>query len=450
MSTDLNQKYDQLIADNLDNVQAHSSNLLNSYRKDAQQAFHKNGLPSIKNEDYKYTNVLPLYKQDWNLPQLEKELPMNINEIFRCDVPNLDTDLVLTVNGRFHEFQGNADKLPEGTIIGGLAEMSEKYPEIVKPYLFQQAEQDTDSLVALNGALAVDGLFIYIPRNAVFEKPIQIVNLLLGERPLLTHKRNLVVADENAKSQIVICDHTLSAERFFDNSVTEVVVKQNARLEYYNIQNQHNGSSQISSLFANVHRDATFHTSTISLHGGLIRNNLRISLLEEGAHADASGLSLTDREQHVDNHTYIDHKAANCTSNQFFKSVLDDKSSTAFTGRIMVRPDAQQTSAYQSNKSLLLTDDASSNSRPQLEIYADDVKCSHGATTGQIDEEALFYMRQRGINQREARLLLMFAFAYEVIDKINVEPLALRIEDLVNKRLRGELSRCNNCEIKCQ
>ncbi len=450
MSTDLNQKYKQIISDNLGIIQEHSSKLLNSRREKAQNVFVEKGIPNIKNEAYKYTNLLPLFNKEWNLPKLEESLPMNINEIFRCDVPDLDTDLVLTVNGRFYEFQGNKAELPKGTIIGGLAEMSQEYPKLVKEHLFQQAEQDTDSLIALNGALAADGIFMYIPRNAVFNKPIQIVNLLIGDDALLTHKRNLIVADENAQAQIVICDHTLSSQNFLDNSVTEVVAKQNAQVEYYNIQNQHNGSSQISSLFANVHRDANFHTSTISLHGGLIRNNIRISLLEEGAHADASGLSLTDREQHVDNHTYIDHKAPNCTSNQFFKSVLDEHSSTAFTGRIMVRPDAQQTSAYQSNKSLLLTSDASSNSRPQLEIYADDVKCSHGATTGQIDEEALFYMRQRGINQREARLLLMYAFAYEVIGKIKVKPLAERIEDLVNKRLRGELSRCNNCEIKCQ
>ncbi|MFO7864677.1 MAG: Fe-S cluster assembly protein SufD [Salinivirgaceae bacterium] len=448
--SDLNTKYRELIADNLENVQKHSSHLLNSIRNEAQQNFGKAGLPTLKNEAYKYTNLLPLFNMDWKLPELEGNLPIDISSIFSCDVPNLDTDLVLTINGRFYEFQGNAENLPEGTIIGGLAKMSEKHPELVKEHLFKQMGDKTDGIISLNGALAVDGLFIYIPKNAVFEKPIQIVNILMGDKPLLTHKRNLIIADENAQSQIVICDHTLSAQRFFDNSVTEVVVKQNAHLEYYNIQNQHNDSSQLCSLYSNVHRNGTFHISTISLHGGLIRNNLHISLLEEGAHADASGLSLTDRHQHVDNHTYIDHKAPQCTSNQFFKSVLDDQNTTVFTGRIMVQPDAQQTNAYQSNKSLLLTDDASSNSRPQLEIYADDVKCSHGSTTGQIDEEALFYMQQRGINQREAKLLLMYAFAFEVIEKIKVKPLADRIQDLVNKRLRGELSRCNNCEIQCQ
>lgn len=448
--SELNQKYNQLIADNLDDIRTHSSELLNSNRQHAQTNFNSQGLPSIKDEAYKYTNLLPLYQMEWQLPNPEINQLLNVNEIFSCDVPNLDTDLILTVNGRYHEFQGNHSNLPEGTIIGGLAKMSEKYPELVKTHLFKQADQDTDSLVSLNGALSVDGIFIFIPKNAVFDKPIQIVNLLTGDKPLLTHKRNLVIAEDNAQCQIVICDHTLSSERFFDNSVTEIVVKQNAQVEYYNIQNQHNDSSQISSVYANVHRDGVFHSSTISLHGGLVRNNLRISLLEEGAHADASGLSLTDRSQHVDNQTYIDHKAPNCTSNQFFKSVLDDQSTTVFTGRIMVQPDAQHTNAYQSSKSLLLTSDASANSRPQLEIYADDVKCSHGATTGQIDEEAMFYMQQRGIGKREARLLLMYAFAFEVIEKIRVEPLAVRIQDLVNKRLRGELSRCNNCEIKCQ
>ncbi|PLX15254.1 MAG: Fe-S cluster assembly protein SufD [Salinivirgaceae bacterium] len=448
--TDLNSKYNQLIAENLEKVESHSSDIMNNGRHEAKDIFSKKGIPSIKNEDYKYTNLLPLYNQEWSLPDFNAPMPFtNIDDIFRCDVPNLDTNIVLTVNGQYYEFQGDKETLPEGMIIGGLAEMSKKHPELVEKHLFKQASQETDSLIALNKALAVDGLFMYVPKGAAFEKPIQIVNLLLGDKPLLTHKRHLIVAEERSHAQIVICDHTLSAERFFDNSVTEIVVNEGALLEYYNIQNQHNGSSQITSVFANVHKDATFHTSTISLHGGLIRNNLRIALIGEGAHADASGLSLTDREQHVDNQTFIEHRVPNCTSNQFFKSVLDEKSTTAFTGRILVQPDAQHTNAYQSNKSLLLTDEASSNSRPQLEIYADDVKCSHGATTGQMDDEALFYMQQRGINSREAKLLLMYAFAFEVIEKVKVEPLAIRIEDLVNKRLRGELSRCNNCEIQC-
>jgi Fe-S cluster assembly protein SufD len=449
--TELNSKYNQLIADNLQTVESLSSEVMNSGRKESRAIFEEKGIPSIKHEDYIYTNLLPLYNQEWTLPDFKAPLPFtNIDDIFRCDVPNLDTNVVLTVNGQYYEFQGDKSTLPEGMIIGGLAEMSRQQPELVKKHLYKQAAENTDSLIALNRTLAVDGLFMYVPKGAVFEKPIQIVNLLLGDRPLLTHKRHLIVAEERSHAQIVICDHTLSAERFFDNSVTEVVVEEGAVLEYYNIQNQHNGSSQITSVFANVHKDATFHTSTISLHGGIIRNNLRIALVGEGAHADASGLSLTDRDQHVDNQTFIEHGVPNCTSNQFFKSVLDERSTTAFTGRILVQPDAQHTNAYQSNKSLLLTNEASSNSRPQLEIYADDVKCSHGATTGQMDDDALFYMQQRGINTREAKLLLMYAFAFEVIEKVKVEPLALRIEDLVNKRLRGELSRCNNCEIQCQ
>lgn len=448
--SELNQKYNQLIADNLGEIKKHSCDVLNRSRAEAIENFKQKGLPTIKNEAYKFSNLLPLYQLDWYLPNPEISAAFDIGEIFSCDVPELDTDLVITLNGRFLEFQGNKQKLPEGTIIGSLAQMSKLHPELIEKHLFEQLKDESDSLVSLNTAFSVDGIFIYIPKNATFDKPIQIVNLLTGDKPLLSHKRNLIVADENSKGQIVICDHTLSAEKFFDNSVTEIVVKQNAKLEYYNIQNQHNDSAQISSVYTNVHRDGVFHGSTISLHGGLIRNNLHINLMGEGAHADASGLSLTDRNQHVDNHTHINHAAPNCTSNQFFKSVLDDQSTTVFTGRILVKPDAQHTNAYQSSKSLLLTNDASANSRPQLEIYADDVKCSHGATTGQINEDAMFYMQQRGIDKHEARLLLMYAFAFEVIQRIKVEPLAVRIQDLVNKRLRGELSRCNNCEIKCR
>jgi Fe-S cluster assembly protein SufD len=261
--------------------------------------------------------------------------------------------------------------------------------------------------------------------------------------------RNLIVVDEGAQANVLVCDHTLSPKRFLSNVVTEIFVGSNAQLEFVKMQNEHNDSAQLTHTYAHQQADSRLVTNVLSLHGGFIRNNLAVTLAGEGADAQLYGLYLTDRTQHTDNYTFIDHAVPNCTSNELYKGILDDQATGAFNGKIMVRRDAQKTQAYQSNNNLLLTADARMNTKPQLEIYADDVKCSHGATVGQLDNEALFYMRARGIGEREAKLLLMFGFAHDVVKRISIDTLRERIDDMVNKRLRGELSRCHNCPMHC-
>jgi Fe-S cluster assembly protein SufD len=216
------------------------------------------------------------------------------------------------------------------------------------------------------------------------------------------------------------------------------------------VQNEHNQSVQLTNTFVHQERDSRSDSNFITLHGGVVRNNLWVSLNDENCENNALGLFLADQDQHVDNFTYVNHKKPNCLSNQLYKGILDDKATGAFNGRIHVWQDAQKTLAYQKNNNILLTDDATMNSKPQLEIYADDVKCSHGATVGQLDEEGLFYLRSRGISQKESRLLMMYAFADEVLSHIKLPALRDRITELVDKRLRGELSRCNNCKMKCR
>ena len=216
------------------------------------------------------------------------------------------------------------------------------------------------------------------------------------------------------------------------------------------MQNQHNNTVQVSNSFVYQERDSRVSTNVITLHGGSIRNNLVVSLDGEGCENNSFGLFLADQEQHVDNFTFVNHMKPNCVSNQLYKGILDDKATGAFNGKIHVWKDAQKTIAYQKNNNILLTDDAKMNSKPQLEIYADDVKCSHGATVGQLDQDALFYLRSRGIDEKESRLLLMYAFAHEVVSKITVPALQERTDDLIDKRLRGELSRCYDCKMKCE
>jgi Fe-S cluster assembly protein SufD len=265
----------------------------------------------------------------------------------------------------------------------------------------------------------------------------------------MVHHRNLFVLGKNASAQIIICDHTLSPHLFLTNSVTESFTGENSDLDILRLQNEHNNSCQVTNTWISQESHSRCQHGTITLHGGMIRNNLHVKMKGEGAETNALGLFLIDKRQHVDSFTVIEHLSPHCTSNQHYKGVLDDTSTGAFNGKIHVYPGAQKTEAYQANNNILLTDTARMSTKPQLEIYADDVKCSHGATVGQLNEDALFYLQSRGIPKDESRLMLMEAFAHDVISRIKQPTLQERISGLVGKRLRGELSRCNSCAMNC-
>jgi len=447
--TNIKNTFIDLFKQHKDELEEGLPDFINDKRPEALEAFKKLGIPTQKQEKYKYTDLSSAFEKKYRQYFQPKTIDFNVNDIFSCDVPSLESKNILLLNGWFYNREQPLFKTKEGVIYGSLHEAANKYPEIVREHYGQIAGTKEDSLTALNTAFAQDGFFLYIPRGVVLEEPFQLINLLMDEEPGMAQYRNLIVAEENSDSRIIICDHTLSQQKFLTNSVSEVQVDKNASLDIVRVQNEHNGATQLSGLYAKQEKDSNFSINTISLHGGLIRNDYNLLLNGEGCNSNAMGLYLTDRGQHIDSYVHIDHKEPHCTSNQIFKGVLDDFATGAFNGRILVRQDAQKTEAYQSNNNILLTDDATMNTKPQLEIYADDVKCSHGATVGQLDEEGLFYLRSRGINYKESQLLLMYAFAHEVIKKIKVKPLQDRIHGLVEKRLRGELSRCNYCEMKC-
>lgn len=410
--------------------------------------FKKIGIPGKKSELYKYTFLEPLFLKKYKVLQEPDNYQFEIGQIFTCDVPQINTDVVLLVNGFYYKKNHIHGSLPNNIWIGSLKQAVIERPDIVMKYLGKISDSE-DGLTALNAALFRDGIFIHVPKNTVLEKPLQVINVLLSEENSMVYQRNLIVLEENSSANIVICDHALTPHEYFTNSLTEVYVSENAHFDQTIMQNEHDFSARISSQFIMQERNSYVANNTITLHGGLIRNNTKITLNGEGAENSISGLFLTDKAQHVDNYVFINHAKPNCLSNQLFKGVLDDVSTGSFNGRILVSRDAQKTLAYQKNSNLLLKNTAKMNTRPQLEIYADDVKCSHGATVGQLDQEALFYMQARGIGKEEARLLLMFAFAHEIIELIKVPALKERIDELVNKRLRGELSRCQNCSIHC-
>lgn len=439
---DFNYLFNQTILDG-----TNESIFLKTSRKEAFEKFTDLGIPSKKDERYKYTSLEPSFHNKLKWMVSPEIVHFDIRHLFHCDIPTLDTFMIILLNGFYYGQKSQLSELPGGIIYGSINEAARRMPEVFSKNYNKAASKPNDGLIELNSAFFRDGFFIYVPENTVFEKPIQVVNLVLSEQDLLVQNRNLVILEENAALNLVVCDHTMSVKNSLTNSVTELFVGDRAQLDYTKVQNEHDDATQIAHLFIEQEKDSITSSNIISLYGGMIRNNHYVTLNGEGGENYSSGLFLTDKKQHIDNFVFVDHAKPHCHSDQLYKGVLDELASGAFNGRILVRQDAQLTRAYQRNNNIILTDTARMNTKPQLEIYADDVKCSHGATVGQIDEDGLFYLRSRGIPEREALLMMMFGFAHEVIGKLKIEALRTRIDELVYKRLKGELARCANCGI---
>jgi Fe-S cluster assembly protein SufD len=418
-----------------------SSPILNRMREVSIKRFAQTGIPDFRSEDYKYTNLKPAFEKNYRHELVRETGLINLNEVFKSNIPQLDSTLVFLVNGWFYSGNNPGAELPKGVVLGGLEQIANDRPELLENYMNRQAGLSNDPFVALNTAFANDGFFLFVPKGVLIEKPVQVINLLSSDENLMATQRNLIIAEAGSQVKIVVCDVTLSVSSILYNTVSEIFAGEDALVDVYTIQNLNNLSTSINSAFCRQQRNSNLVTGIVSLHGGLIRNNLKVTFNGEHAEANVNGISFTDKKQHVDNNTLIEHSSPNCLSNQIYKNILDDESTGAFAGRIHVARDAQQTNAFQRNNNVLLSDKARMQTKPQLIIDADDVKCSHGATVGQINEEALFFLRARGIGEKDARMMLMNAFAHEVILKINLEPLRDRIDELIEKRLNGEISR---------
>ena len=423
---------------------------VNQTRQPALQAFQRMGIPGFRTENYKYTDLTRLFdNENFRRSFKPDDFEVNLNEVFSCDVPEFDTHLILVVNGWYDEAGNRNTSFPEGVIVKSLRKAMVENTELIEKYYGKLAQSKEDPLTAMNTLFAQDVVFIYIPDNTHLAKPLQLINILRSEDDLYVTQRNLVIAGKNSQARIMFCDHTLMPQQYINNNLTEIEIGEDAVIDLYSIQNQHNKTASLSGLYIRQAGGSQLVTNAITLHGGIIRNNLRVLLDGEHASAKICGLALSDKNQHVDNYTNIEHIRPNCQSDQLYKNILDDSSTGGFTGRIHVLPHAVKTAAYQRNNNVLLTNAAKMNTKPQLVIDNDDVKCSHGATVGRINDEALFYLQARGINEKEARLMLMFAFAHEVLAEIKIEKLRDVIDKLVNKRLRGEVSKCHSCAMDC-
>jgi Fe-S cluster assembly protein SufD len=426
-----------------------SPDIFNRHRERAFEDFIRLGIPDRKNEAYRYTNLESYLRHEYQGYYMPATEDFREAEKFHCEVEDLDVWNMVLLNGFFPHGDKGLVMLPGGIWVGSMRAAVKQFPALIEKHYNHYTENKSDGLVPLNTALASDGLFIFAPKNTVYTKPIQIVNLLHSDKDIFVQDRNLVVVEDGAQLSLLVCDHALTPQHFFSNTVTEIYVGHNSRFDIIRVQNQHNNAAKITHTFIHQESDSHASSNNITLHGGLVRNATWHTLAGENAETHSYGLFLADKHQHVANFVMVDHAAAHCNSTQLFKGVLDNNATGAFNGRIMVRPDAQSTNAYQSNNNILLSEEAKMDTKPQLEIFADDVKCSHGATVGQLDENALFYLRSRGIDAHEAKLMLMFGFAHEVIKNISIEALRDRIDNLVLQRLRGELSRCASCAIQC-
>ena len=419
----------------------HSSDVMNAERDAAFECFASAGFPSRKVERYKYTDMQALFAPNYGLNLNRLQIPVDPYNAFRCDVPNLSTSLYFVVNDMFFHDEKPKGHLPEGVIIGSLKDFA------TTEYYNRLAGQANDAVTDLNTMLAQDGLYVYVPKNIKVDRAIQVINILRSDVDLMVNRRVLIVLEEGAEIKMLFCDHAADDRNFLATQVIEAYVGENASLDLYCMEETHHKNVRVSNVYIDQQANSRVNHNVITLHNGITRNKLDLTFSGEGAECQCYGCVIADKQQHVDNNTLITHKVPHCTSNELYKYVLDDKAVGAFAGRVLVEHGAQKTTSQMTNQNLTATKEARMYTQPMLEIYADDVKCAHGSTVGQLNDAALFYMRQRGITLPEAKLLLQNAFINEVIDHMQLEPLRDRLHYLVEKRFRGELNKCSGCKL---
>ena len=445
------QQYIELYEQARQIIMDHASEAMNAVRDQAFEDFRRQGFPSRKVERYKYTDIEKLFAPDYGVNLSRLQIPVDPYQAFRCDVPNLSTSLFFVVNDMFYHDSKPKGHLPEGVVIDSMR----NHPDMVAKYYSKLASTSEDAVTALNTMLAQDGMLVYVPRNVKVERAIQVINILKATPQnaqrqvpdLMVNRRVLIVLEEGAEIKMLFCDHAADDRNFLATQVIEAYVGDNASLDLYCLEETHYKNVRLSNVYIDQQRDSRVNHHVITLHNGVTRNKLDLTFSGEGAACNCYGCVIADKEQHVDNNTLITHKVPHCTSSELYKYVLDDKSTGAFAGRVLVEPGAQKTSSQMTNQNLTATREARMYTQPMLEIYADDVKCAHGSTVGQLNDAALFYMRQRGISLSEAKMLLQNAFINEVIDKMQLEPLRDRLHHLVEKRFRGELNKCEGCKL---
>ena len=413
--------------------QTNIDSYVHDIRSEAIKQFESIGFPSKKLENWKYTSLKNLLNTDYSvLPEINNVL--EFKNIKKYLIDDIDSYKIIFVDGKYCSHLSETTHEGMDICILSAALTQSKYELIIENYFNKIALKD--GITSLNTAFSNEGAFIHIPKNKFVEKPIQIIHFSTGnEASLMFQPRNMIVVDENSQVQIIERHQSLSENKVFTNSVTEIYADKKSIIDYYKIQNDNLQASLIDNTYINQQRNSTFSMHTFSFGNELVRNNLNISQNDEFIETTIKGVTIIGNKQHVDHNTLIQHNKPNCNSHQDYKGIYDNKSTGVFNGKIIVNKQAQKTNAFQSNNNVLLSDKATINAKPQLEIYADDVKCSHGCTVGQLDKNALFYLKSRGIPEKEATALLMYGFANNILESVKIPEIKTRINHIIATKL---------------
>lgn len=457
-------------------IDANSAPALNAHRDEAARVLERVGLARPK--DFTQVDPEEVLAPDYALNLERHEVPTSREDLFTCGVPELSTDVHFLINEQYVS-DSRRPSVTSAWFAGSLRQFALQHPDIVAKYYNKLAMNEEPAYderanntnvtahhplgeAALSALLTQDGFVLYVPDGVQMEKPVQLISLMRSVDDLLASQRLLIIVGKNAKACLLACDHASLLNKIDENGnatdefpqqaclqVTEAFIDEGATLDFYSLEEHNINVARLSSIYVEQQASSNVVLGSYALTAGKTRNRVFVDLKGENAQTSLNGMVIADTQQMVDNITYIRHRVPDCQSNELYKYVLDDESRGSFIGRILVQKGAIHTDAHQTDRNLSLTDKTRMVARPELEIYADDVKCSHGATVGQLDQQAMYYMRTRGIPEEEARLLLMFAFMGDVIEGIRLEPLKDRLKHLVEKRFRGELStQCTTCSVK--
>lgn len=435
-------------------IAAGSCEALNAHRETAAGLLAAQGFPTNKEERYKYTPAEAAFAPDFGLNFKRLTSGADPYEAYKCNVPNLSTSLFFVENDvPCPAPDCSRALLPEGVIVDSFSRVAAIRPELLARYYNRAAAADRDfrtghdGVSLLNTMLAQDGLLIYLPAGVTLKAPIQVVNVSAARTDMMSVRRVLIVAEAGAKGAVLFCDHAEGGCRYLTTQVIEAFAGEGAHIDLYSIEETHAENTRFSTLYVEQEAHSRVSYDGVTLTSGQSRNRLDVRLRGEGAVCELYGAVIADGNQRVDNNILVEHLAPKCTSDMLYKYVLDGESVGAFAGKVYVAHGAQQTASQQTNANLCAAPTARAYSQPMLEIYADDVKCNHGSTIGKLDEGALFYMRQRGIPEEEARLLLQHAFINDVLRHVQIPHLHERLSHLVEMRFRGELGKCKGCRM---
>ena len=425
-------------------IERHSAGIFNLRRAEAYERFKTLAMPTLKTEAYKYCPLLDKMDVEWGVNLNRTKFGLRAEEMFHCAIPGMKATVAYMLNDVWGGDVEMID-LGNGAFVSSMEWAFSNHRELVEKYYGKALRDDKDAFVAVNETLAQDGVMVYVPKNVAVKMPLQVVNMLWSGRDMLVVNRNLFILEEGAELSLIDCDHAMDENSYFAIRMNEVLVGDNAKFTYCSMESTERNVFNLRRFAVSLQRNSVVNMGSFGIVCGATRNHIEVDMNGEGAETWLGGVLLASNDERCENYTTIRHHVSHCTSNELYKYILDKRARAGFSGRIVVDHGAQKTESYQTNRNVLLSDDAKVMGRPQLEIYADDVKCGHGATTGKLDEMAIFYMQQRGIGIDEARMLLLQAFTSDVIDHIENAALQDRLRLMIERRLKGEELSCINC-----